>query len=50
MDKRRITIYVDKKNYKKFQIQSLAINKSVSERIDTFIKSELEKAGLNKGD
>lgn len=40
--KKRVTMYVDEKLYKQFQIQSIMLNKSVSERIDEFMKKELK--------
>lgn len=43
--KQLITVYVDKESYKKFKIQSVIKGESISERINDFIKNE-----INKGD
>lgn len=40
--KKRVTIYVDEKTYKEFQLQSLILGKSVSERINEFIKEQIK--------
>lgn len=39
----KVLLLLNKEEYKEFQIQSLILNKSVSERIREFIKKEIEK-------
>lgn len=41
--KQMITVYVDKNTYKQFKIQSIMKNKSVSERVNDFMKNEIKK-------
>lgn len=48
--KQIITVYVDKDMYKQFRIQSIIKNKSVSERINDFMKNEIEKGDYNDDD
>lgn len=48
--KQIITVYVDKDMYKQFKIQSIIKNKSVSERINDFMKNEIEKGDYNDDD
>lgn len=40
--KKRITIYVDEKTYKDFQLQSLIIDKNVSQRIEEFMREQIK--------
>lgn len=48
--KQIITVYVDKDMYKQFKIQSIIKNKSVSERINDFMKNEIQKGDYNDDD
>lgn len=43
MKLKKVLILLDEEEYKQFQIQSLILNKSVSERIRELIKKEIEK-------
>lgn len=46
---KKVVIYVDEKEYKEFQLQSLMINKSVSARIRKFIKEQIS-GGKKEGE
>ena len=51
MKKQLITVYVDSEEYKKFKIQSVVKGKSISQRINDFIKKEVrENANSNESD
>lgn len=42
MKKKRIILYLTEEDYKQFKIQSVILGKSVSERIDNFIKEQIK--------
>ena len=40
---KRITMYIDSKAYKQFQMIALTLEKSVSQLVEDFMKQEIEK-------
>lgn len=41
--KKRVNIYVDEESYQRFKIQCIKEGKSISKKINDYIKSEVEK-------
>ena len=42
-EKQQICVYIDKDIYKQFRIQSILRNQNISQRVNDFMKKEVEK-------